>query len=101
MTTLRDLITKVKENTLSREELEKYGDELSTLFALMCLEAAELEKSEAMFLSTKTKEESVAEKKIFWKATQEGQRLIVLKRYLVATKEMILSLKSRVYRLIF
>ena len=101
MTTLPDLIKSVKEQKLSREQLESYGDELSTLFALMMLEKSELEKLEAIFMTQKTEEQSVAEQKIHWKGSKEGLRLIEIKNYLIATKEMINSLKSRVYRLIF
>lgn len=98
---LEDLIKSVKEKNLSREQLEEYSDELSNLFAMIQLEIAELEKEEALFMDKKTDEESVAEVKVKWKATKEGQRLIVLKRYTVAVKELLNSLKSRVYRLIY
>lgn len=103
MITLNDLILSVKDKTLPREALEAYGDQLSALFAEMCLEMADLEKEEALFISVThtTEKDSVALRKVFWKATPSGQRLIMLKRYLLATKEMINSLKSRVYRLIY
>lgn len=101
--TLNELIIAVKEKNLSKDQLEAYADELSSLFAQMLLETAELEKEEALYLSvTHTVEkDSVAMRKIMWKATEKGQRLIVLKRYLVATKELINSMKSRTYRLIY
>jgi len=95
------LITSVKEKNLSKEQLESYGDQMSELFAEMMLEMAELEKEEALFMDSKQEKQSVAEIKVKWKATPGGQRLIMLKRYCLATKEMILSLKSRVYRLIY
>lgn len=99
--TLKDLIVSVKEKNLSKEQLEGYADQLSALFAQMCLEVAELEKQEAMTMNDLIDDMSVAQKKIFWKATKEGQRLIELKRYLLATKELINSTKSRVFRLIY
>lgn len=95
--TLLELITKVKEKNLNKDQLEDYRDQMSSLFAEMQLEIAELEKSEAMFMGNKTAESSVAEMKVYWKATKEGQRLILLKRYCLATKEMLNSLKSRLY----
>ena len=103
---LRELITSVKEKNLTKEQLEDYGDQMSELFAEMMLEMADLEKKEALFMENQPKlfddkEISVAMRKIFWKATPSGQRLIMLKRYCLATKEMINSLKSRVYRLIY
>ena len=102
--TLNELITSVKEKNLSKEQLEHYADELSSLFSQMQMEMADLEKSEALFLEHEQNAEdkpSVAQSKINWRATKEGQRLIVLKRYTLATKEMLNSLKSRTYRLIY
>jgi len=96
---LRTLITQVKEKNLTKEQLENYADELSSLYAEMTLEVADLEKEEAIFMESF--EATVARAKVVWKATPKGQRLIVLKRYLLATKEMLNSLKSRTYRLIY
>lgn len=92
---LQDLITKVKEKGLSKEELEQYRDDLSGLFAQMQFEIADLEKMEARYPMDNFK--SAIERKNSWKATPAGQRLIELKRYCLATKEMLNSLKSRLY----
>lgn len=97
---LQELIISVNEKKLSREQLEKYSDQLSMLFAQMMLEMAELEKEEALFLG-KESEKSVAQRKIEWKITKSGQRLIELKRYSLSIKEMLRSLKSRIYQLIY
>jgi hypothetical protein len=94
--TLTEIIVKVEEKNLTKDQLEDYHSMLSTLFAKMQIEAAEIEKAEALFLNT-DKEKSVAQRKIEWKATNEGQRLIVLKRYSVAVKQLLNSLKSRLY----
>lgn len=94
---LIELIQAVKEKNLSKDQLENYRDELSGLFAQMQLEMANLEKEEAYFLSMKKQDESVAQIKIAWKATNSGQRLIELKRYALACKELLNSLKSRLY----
>ena len=93
--TLLDLIKAVKEKNLDKDQLENYRDELSSLFAQMQLEMADLEKEEAIF-PTENYDSAVARKNA-WKATQSGQRLIVLKRYCLATKEILNSLKSRLY----
>lgn len=95
--TLLELITKVKEKNLSKDQLEDYRNQMSELFAQIQLEMADLEKSEAIFMDLKMAEDSVAETKVKWKGTKEGQRLIVLKRYALALKEMLNSLKSRLY----
>lgn len=101
---LLELIQKVKEKNLSQEQLEDYGDQMSSLFAEMMIEIADLEKYEALFMDSYQNvdgsDASVAQRKVKFKATKEGQRLIVLKRYSLATKEMINSLKSRTFRLI-
>jgi hypothetical protein len=103
--TINDLIIAVKEKNLSKDQLEDYRDQMSSLFAEIQLEMAELEKQEAVFMEggyslikfPLDKEPSVAQIKIWWKATDKGQRLIVLKRYALALKEMLNSLKSRLY----
>lgn len=93
--TLLDLIKAVKEKNLQKDQLEDYRDQLSSLFAEMQLEIAELEKMEATFPAEHY--ESAIARKTAWKATPSGQRLIVLKRYCLATKEILSSLKSRLY----
>lgn len=95
---LHDLIIAVREENLSKDQLEGYRTQMSDLFAQMQLEMADLEKQEALFMSEKDfQDESVASRKVKWKATGGGQRLIVLKRYCLATKELLNSLKSRLY----
>lgn len=93
---LEELIKGVREQNLSKEQLENYNIELSNLFVNLMLEMADLEKEEALFMGKKW-EASVAQVKIWWKVTDSGQRLIVLKRYGLATKELLNSLKSRIY----
>lgn len=102
---LAELIIAVREEKLDKNQLEDYRNQLSNLFAQMMMECAELEKEEALFMhdheikmidATPTKL-SVAERKVMWKATTAGQRLIQLKRYALAIKEMLNSLKSRLY----
>jgi len=95
--TLEALIKSVKEEGLSKDQLEVYRDNLSHLFAEMQMELANLEKAEALFMGAKTAEVSVAQRKIEWKMTTQGQRIIELKRYSLATKELLNSLKSRLY----
>jgi hypothetical protein len=95
--TLSELIVAVRDEKLNKDQLEAYRSQMSDLFAQMQLEMADLEKEEALFMNTKSDEDSVAEVKIKWKASRGGQRLIVLKRYCLATKELLNSLKSRLY----
>lgn len=95
--TLTELILAVKDKSLGKEQLEDYRDQMSELFAQMQMEMADLEKEEALFMDGKGDDETAISRKISWKATKSGQRLIVLKRYSLATKEMLNSLKSRLY----
>ena len=96
---LKDLITAVKEKNLSKEQLENYRDEMSHVYAEMQMELAELEKKEALFMDViqTQKDISVASLKVKWKGTHDGRRIIELKRYCLATKELLNSLKSRLY----
>jgi hypothetical protein len=95
--TLTELIVAVKEQNLSKDQLEEYQQQMSEVYAQMQFEMADLEKQEALYMNGKNEDESVANRKITWKATKEGQRLIVLKRYCIATKTLLNSLKSRLY----
>ena len=92
---LQDLIMAVKEQNLTKEQLESYRNDMSSVYAQMQLEMASLEKQEALFMGKL--EGSAISRKIAWKTTEAGQRLIVLKRYTLAVKELLNSLKSRLY----
>lgn len=97
---LIELITKVKEQNLSKDQLENYRDELSGLFAQMQLEMAEIEKFKAVYFTSAlwgSGHTPDIEKKRQWAVTTQGLREIELKRYCLATKEMLNSLKSRLY----
>lgn len=98
---LKNLIESVKEGNLSIEQLESYRDQLSSLYADMMIEMSTIEKEEAQFMGVILPDESVAKRKVEWKATSGGQRLIVLKRYSLACKELLNSLKSRIFRKIY
>lgn len=98
--TLNELMIAVKEKNLDKDQLEAYRGDMSNVYAQMQMEMADLEKEEALFMENIPEtwsEWSVAKIKIAWKATPQGQRLIVLKRYCLATKELLNSLKSRLY----
>lgn len=94
---LEELIQLVQEQHLDKDKLEDYRDQLSGLFAKMQLELAELEKKEALFPNENYP--SAVARKTAWKATPAGQRLIELKRYCLAVKEMLSSLKSRLFNI--
>jgi hypothetical protein len=96
--TLLELLQAVKEQHLGKDQLEQYRDQLASLYAEMQIEMADLEKLEAIFFySHKTPEASDVSIKREWRVTKEGQRLILLNRYVKATAKVIDSLKSRLY----
>ena len=98
---LSELILAVKEEKLTKEQLGDYETQISNLFVQMMLERATLEKEEALFMNGKDKSDSAISRKIQWRATPSGQRLIDIKCHLSATKEMLNSIKSRTYKLIY
>lgn len=98
---LRELFEAVKDKTLSREQIEAYRDELIHLHSAMQLEVADLEKAQAFyFMDAMNDDTSNISIQWTWKATEKGQRLIELNRYIKATVKEVDSLKSRVYSLL-
>lgn len=96
--TLLELFQTVKEKNLSKEQLEGYRDELSSMYADIQLEVADIEKEEAIFFyGKKSPDVSDISIKREWRVTHSGQRLILLSRYLKATEKILASLKSRLY----
>jgi hypothetical protein len=95
---LKELFESVKEHNLTKTQLENYHSELTSLYAQMLLEMAELEKTEAIFFLTKTSPEvtDVSIKRM-WRGTQSGLRLIELKSFVKATEKVLSSLKNRIY----
>lgn len=101
MTKLTDVLEQVKDQNLTLEQCESLRDELIHLHTAMQIELADLEKREALyFLEQKNDVESDVSIKRRWRASDGGQRMIMLNRYIKATVKEIDSLKSRVYRLI-
>lgn len=92
----RDLILAVKEEHLTKTDLEQYRDDLANITADFFIEMADLEKLEALFPQLDDKE-TEANRKRRWKMTVEGQRQITLKNYIRASKEILSSLRNRLY----
>ena len=95
---LTDLIIAVKEKNLSKDQLENYRDDLANVTSQMFIEMADIEKLEALFNPIHP-EETETNRKRRWKMTPEGQREIELKNYIRASKEILSSLKSRLYNI--
>ena len=93
---LQELIRKVNDKELSKEQLEAYHTELSSLYALMHLEFADIEKGEALFLA-ESKEKTAVMASRRWAITESGQKQIELKHQIKATEKLIGSVKSRIF----
>ena len=93
---LIDVIEQVKEKNLTIEQIEAYRDQLVALYAQMCIEMADIQKSKAIFIDGYVADSDIAKKRK-WQITEKGLREIELKGYITATKEIISSLKSRIY----
>lgn len=96
MTTLTELLTAVKEESLTKTQLDHYHTALSSLYADLQLEIASLKKDKALFEASDPNK-SVAKMKVEWKGTEKGQRLIQLEGYARATSTQLRSLKNRLY----
>ena len=101
MSKLTELIEKVREENLTKQQLEDYHTEITYLDNLLRLEIAPLEKDEALFMNgfgdNPPIDKSVAQRKVMWKATEKGQRQIELSHYLKITPKLLQSLKTRLY----
>lgn len=100
--TLKELIEAVKEEGLTKTQLEAYHTEITYLDNLMRMEIAPLEKMEAKFfgemLSTQSQHNlSDISVKRMWEATEKGQRQIELSHYLKVTPKLLQSIKTRLY----
>lgn len=100
MSQLTDLLVKIKEENLTKEQCEEYYDKMVNLHSLMELEVAELEKKSALFMDTFPDVISNAERERKWKATADGQREIELKHFLRIATKQIKALYSRNFRLL-
>lgn len=96
MNKLQELFSKVKEENLTKWQLEELHQALSTLRGEMRLELATITKKKAVYMLGKP-ELAVAQRKINWSATEEGLREIDLKAEIGALGDNLNSIKSRLF----
>jgi hypothetical protein len=96
-----ELINAVEETNLTKDQLENYRDTLSSMFARIQMELADIEKVEAVFFAQKHQDLSLTDVAIKrqWKAGEFGQRGIDLKAWSKGIEKLLASLKSRLYSL--
>ena len=96
--TLLELFSAVKEQNLTKTQLENYHSVLSSLYADMSIEVAEIKKERAMYFYKLTNPQTPDIKiKRSWEVTEKGQRLILVEAYVKATSKLLSCLKSRLY----
>lgn len=94
--TLQELLLAVKEENLTKQQLEAYHLALTGLWSEMFMEIAELEKKEALyFLNHGEKSDVAAVRK--WKGSPNGLRLIELDNHAKVVARNLKSLQSRMY----
>jgi hypothetical protein len=97
MKTISELAKSIKEENLSKDQLEHYYTELTSLSADMELSLADLKKAEAIFLNESGEKTRAGAERI-WKATEKGQEQISLTGNIRAIDKLRSSIKSRMYQ---
>lgn len=103
MATLRETLEAVKDKHLTKQQVESYYDDLTHLYSSVCMELADLKKTEALyFMDERTKEPDASDVSIKrkWRVTKEGQRMIDLEVYKTVIPRELSSLKNRIYSLL-
>lgn len=96
MSKFTDTIQAVKDMNLTKPQLEDYHKTLCELKGEMKLEIATILKKKAFFL-VEHKELSVAQRKLDWNVTEEGQREIDLKAFIGAVNSNLENVKARLF----
>ena len=94
---LEELITKVRDQHLDKDQLDSYFTELCNLKSNLHLELAELKKEKAMFMVKREGSVSIASRKEEWDATPRGQRKFEIESYISSVASLKDSIKSRLY----
>mgnify|MGYP001610302895 FL=1 len=96
---LTDLFREIKDEHLGRQALEKYEQQLASLYAEMMVEIGSLKKERALyFLERQRPEVTDISIRRQWDAIPDGQRLIELEANVKAVARMSSSIRSRIYQ---
>lgn len=93
---LQDLIIAVKEQNLSKDQLEQYYSDMANLYAEYQLRLADIRKQKAIFFIKQPEKTSIATERK-WQATDLGLEEIDFSHSNKALEKLIGSLKSRIY----
>lgn len=96
---LLGILQEIKEQNLSKGQLETLEQRLSALYAEYQLEIADLKKERALyFLERQKPEVSDVSIRRLWDAGTNGQRLIECEHSVKAVAKMLSSIKSRIFQ---
>lgn len=96
---LSEILSKVREERLSRADLEMYEQTLANLYATMMVRIGELKKERALyFLERQRPEVTDISIRRLWDAIPLGQELIGLECDVKAVARMASSVRSRIYQ---
>ncbi len=97
---LSEILQAVREQNLTKTQLESYHTTLSGLYGDLKVEEGTLLKEKALFFYERTNPETPDVKiRRAWDASPHGQRLIEVKAMIPTIKTQLNSLKSRLYLL--
>lgn len=96
MSQFTDTLEYIKEGSLPKQKLEDYHKTLCELRGDMKLALADILKAKAMFM-VNNPELSVAQRKINWSASAQGQREIELKADIGACNDAKENVKARLF----
>lgn len=96
MTKLEQTLLAIKDENLSKEQLDFYYSALTQLRADVRIEKAALLKEKALFM-VKHPELSAVQRKINWDASEAGLRLFDLQAYVTSLGDAMEGVKTRIY----
>ncbi len=101
MSNLSEILSAVKEENLSKGQLELYEQKLAALYADYMMRIATLKKARAMYFYAKEQSNpelpDVKIKRV-WDATDDGLELIQKEAEVKAVSRVLSSIKSRIYQ---
>lgn len=98
MTTLSSLIDAVKIENLTKTQIENLRDDMAHLYSLYQLETAKIKKEKSLYFLRNPEKTNVATENK-WAVTESGLRETDLKYECRALKELLSSVKHRLYNL--
>lgn len=99
MTKLEATLLAIKDGSLVKEQLDVLYSDLAQLRSDVKMEMATLLKEKAMFM-LRNPELSIAQRKVNWDGSDNGQRLIELRSYVSAIGDAMEGVKTRIYALL-